>query len=192
MKTLREVIEQTIVLKENILSDQKLLDKTELAVTTITQALLNGQRIFFGGNGGSAADAQHLASELSGRFCLERSALNAEAIGINIPFLTAVSNDYHFNDAYARYLEGAARAGDVLVLLSTSGNSENILRAAQTAREKGVTTIALTGITGGKLAPLVNQAICIPSADTPRIQEISMLLGHFICQKIEYNIFGNK
>lgn len=192
MKTLREVIEQTILLKEKILAEQQLLDNAEQAATTITQALLNGQRVFFGGNGGSAADAQHLAAELSGRFYLERPALNAEAIGINIPFLTAVSNDYHFNDAYARYLEGAARAGDVLVLLSTSGNSENILRVAQTARKKGVITIALTGTTGGKLAPLVNLALCIPSADTPSIQEVSMLLGHFICGKVEYNIFGNQ
>lgn len=188
-KEIREAIAQSVKLKNQILNDEAILRIVAEAADIITRALKSGNRVLFCGNGGSAADAQHLAAELSGRFYLERKAINAEAININIPFLTAVSNDYNFEYSYARYLEGAAKNGDVLVLLSTSGNSANIVKAAEYARNNGIFTITLTGKTGGKLAPLSDITILIPSDDTPRIQEVHMLLGHCICEIVEKNIF---
>lgn len=188
-KEIREAINQSITLKSQILNNEAILRIVAEAADLITRALKSGNRVLFCGNGGSAADAQHLAAELSGRFYLERKAINAEAININIPFLTAVSNDYNFEYSYARYLEGAAKNGDVLVLLSTSGNSANIVKAAEYARNNGIFTITLTGKTGGKLAPLSDITILIPSDDTPRIQEVHMLLGHCICEIVEKNIF---
>jgi D-sedoheptulose 7-phosphate isomerase len=191
-KEIREAINQSIQLKSLILSNEAILEIVAEAADIITRALKSGHRVLFCGNGGSAADAQHLAAELSGRFYLERKAINAEAININIPFLTAVSNDYNFEYSYARYLEGAAKNGDVLVLLSTSGNSPNIVKAAEYARNHGIFTITLTGKTGGKLAPLSDISILIPSEDTPRIQEVHMLLGHCICEIVEKNIFESE
>jgi len=188
-KEIREAINQSVKLKVKILNDEAILRLVAHAADIITRALQTGHRVLFCGNGGSAADAQHLAAELSGRFYLERKAINAEAININIPFLTAVSNDYNFEYSYARYLEGAAKNGDVLILLSTSGNSANIVKAAEYARNNGIFTITLTGKTGGKLARLSDITILIPSDDTPRIQEVHMLLGHCICEIVEKNIF---
>lgn len=185
----QEAIAASIRLKEQIAVDGEILLQVEKAAAKISESLQAGNRVLFCGNGGSAADAQHLAAELSGRFYLERKALNAEAININIPFLTAVSNDYNFGYSYARYLEGAARPGDVLVLLSTSGNSENMVQAARYATGIGIFTIALTGSSGGRLAETVSLAIRVPSLDTPRIQEAHMLLGHCICQMVEKQIF---
>jgi D-sedoheptulose 7-phosphate isomerase len=191
-KEIRETINQSIQLKSLILNNEAILEIVAEAADIITRALKSGHRVLFCGNGGSAADAQHLAAELSGRFYLERKAINAEAININIPFLTAVSNDYNFEYSYARYLEGAAKNGDVLVLLSTSGNSANIVKAAEYARNHGIFTITLSGKTGGKLAPLSDISILIPSEDTPRIQEVHMLLGHCICEIVEKNIFESE
>lgn len=188
-KEIREAINQSVKLKVKILNDEAILRLVAHAADIITRALQTGHRVLFCGNGGSAADAQHLAAELSGRFYLERKAINAEAININIPFLTAVSNDYNFEYSYARYLEGAAKNGDVLILLSTSGNSANIVKAAEYARNNGIFTITLTGKTGGKLARLSDITILIPSDDTPRIQEVHMLLGHCICEIVEKKIF---
>jgi D-sedoheptulose 7-phosphate isomerase len=191
-KEIKEAINQSVKLKSQILNNEAILQIVAEAADIITRALKSGHRVLFCGNGGSAADAQHLAAELSGRFYLERKAINAEAININIPFLTAVSNDYNFEYSYARYLEGAAKNGDVLVLLSTSGNSANIVKAAEYARNHGIFTITLTGKTGGKLAPLSDITILIPSEDTPRIQEVHMLLGHCICEIVEKNIFESE
>ena len=188
-KEIREAINQSVKLKVKILNDEAILRLVAHAADIITRALQTGHRVLFCGNGGSAADAQHLAAELSGRFYLERKAINAEAININIPFLTAVSNDYNFEYSYARYLEGAAKNGDVLILLSTSGNSANIVKAAEYARNNGIFTITLTGKKGGKLARLSDITILIPSDDTPRIQEAHMLLGHCICEIVEKKIF---
>lgn len=190
IKTIQDNIRDSIALKNLVLNDRTILDQVVSAAEKIAEALRGGHRVLFGGNGGSAADAQHLAAELSGRFNLERKALNAEAININIPFLTAVSNDYDFEYSYARYLEGAARAGDIVVLLSTSGQSANIVKAAKYASTESIYTIALTGETGGKLHDVCNLTIRIPSTDTARIQEVHMLLGHCICQMVEKNIFG--
>lgn len=186
---IKRAIQDSVNLKSRILNDETIIEQTLLAAEKIVQALNAGHRVLFCGNGGSAADAQHLAAELSGKFYIDRKALNAEAININIPFLTAVSNDYNFEYSYARYLEGAARKGDIIILLSTSGNSANIVKAAQYARNEGIFTITLTGETGGKLAQVADMTIKIPSADTPRIQEVHMLLGHCICQLVEKKLF---
>lgn len=186
---IKDTLREAVSLKEALLKDETIIAQTEKAIVIITEALKNGKRVLFCGNGGSAADAQHLAAELSGKFYLDRKALNAEAININIPFLTAVSNDYDFSYSFARYLEGAARPGDVLVLLSTSGTSSNVVRAAEYATGAGIASIALTGSSGGDLLPLAGLTIRIPSSDTPRIQEAHMLLGHIICEQVEKAIF---
>jgi len=185
------IIREAVTLKEALLTDETIIALTEKAILIITEALAKGRRVLFCGNGGSAADSQHLAAELSGKFYLDRRALNAEAININIPFLTAVSNDYDFSYSFARYLEGAAGPGDVLVVLSTSGTSANVVRAVEYAAGAGIATIALTGRSGGDLLPLATVTLLIPSTDTPRIQEAHMLLGHIICEQVEQALFGD-
>ena len=145
----------------------------------------------FCGNGGSAADAQHLAAELSGRFYLERKPLQAEALHVNSSYLTAVANDISFNEVYARLVEGSGREGDILVGLSTSGNSQNILNAVEKANSQGMTTICFTGAEGGKLKDISEITVRVPSSDTPVIQELHIMLGHTICQIVEARLFGN-
>ncbi|MCB0834046.1 MAG: SIS domain-containing protein, partial [Bacteroidetes bacterium] len=135
------------------------------------------------------ADAQHIAAELSGRFYLDRKPLFAEALHVNSSFLTAVANDYGFEDVFARMVEAAGRKGDVLVGLSTSGNSENIIRAVEKANQLGMTTIGLTGEGGGKMKSICAHLIDVPSKDTPRIQECHILIGHIICELVEKSIF---
>jgi D-sedoheptulose 7-phosphate isomerase len=156
----------------------------------MVQALKNGNRVYFCGNGGSAADAQHLAAELSGRFYTDRDALPAEALHCNTSYLTAVANDYSYDVIYARLVKGIAHSGDVLVGLSTSGNSGNIVQAFEMARQKGVITVGFTGDSGGKLKAISDYLINIPSTDTPRIQESHILVGHIICQLVEEIYFA--
>ena len=153
-------------------------------------ALKNGNRIYFCGNGGSAADAQHLAAEFSGRFYTDRDALPAEALHCNTSYLTAVANDYGYDVVYARLIKGIGIKGDFLVGLSTSGNSNNIIKAFEVARQKGIHTVGFTGESGGKLKDLSDYLINIPSQDTPRIQESHIMLGHIICQLVEEQYFG--
>jgi len=155
----------------------------------ITDALENGNKILFCGNGGSAADAQHLAAEFSGRFYKDRKALPAEALHVNTSYLTAVANDYSYDVVYSRLLEGIGHHGDVIVGLSTSGNSKNIINAFITAKEKNIKRIGFTGQSGGKMAAYCDILINIPSHDTPRIQESHIMIGHIICQLVEENIF---
>lgn len=186
---IKEIIQSSIEVKKNVLADVAVLQTTEDIVAVMVQALKNGCRIYFCGNGGSAADAQHLAAELSGRFYTDRHALRAEALHCNTSYLTAVANDYEFNMIYARLIEGIGDAGDILVGLSTSGNSENILKAFEIAKKKGMITIGFTGKTGGKLKSVSDYIINIPSTDTPRIQESHILLGHIICQLVEEKYF---
>ena len=183
-------IRESIQVKQQILSDEAFLTRIEAAVNQITQAFEGGSKVWFCGNGGSAADAQHLAAEFSGRFYLNRKALPAEAFHCNSSYLTAVANDYSFEDIYARLIDGLAQPSDVLIGLSTSGNSGNIVKAFQAARDKGVYTIGFTGKTGGALKPLSDLLFNVPSTDTPRIQESHILIGHIICQIVEDNIFG--
>lgn len=182
---IRNIITESVAVKNRLLNDEILL-KTIMDVTTmIVQAFRNQNRIYFCGNGGSAADAQHLAAEFSGRFYTDREALPAEALHCNTSYLTAVANDYSFDLVYARLIKGIANKGDVLVGLSTSGNSVNVLKAFETAREKGVTSVGFTGRTGGKMKDNCDFLINVPSTDTPRIQEAHILVGHIICQLVE-------
>src|SRR5574344_542298 len=186
---IHQKIQEHISVTQQLLQNIELLKQVEKAVCLMTQSLQSGGKIHFCGNGGSAADAQHLASELSGRFYMDRKPLNAEALHCNSSYLTAVSNDFGFKIAYARLLEASARPGDVLVGISTSGNSENIILAFEQAQKMGVHTIAMTGFDGGILKKQADVLLNIPSADTPRIQECHVLLGHIICEMIEDHIF---
>jgi D-sedoheptulose 7-phosphate isomerase len=166
------------------------LDTIDNIAKEITRALKNGKKVLFCGNGGSAADAQHLAAELSGKFYLERPSLPAEALHVNSSFLTAVANDYSYNQVFERALEGLGREGDVLVAISTSGNSANVVKAIEKAREKKMITVGLTGESGGRMREICDFLLRVPSADTPRIQEAHILMGHIICEIVEKEIFG--
>ena len=190
MERIAEIIRNSIGIKEKILNAPELMQGIKGIAETCAEALCSGHKIMFCGNGGSAADAQHLAAELSGRFYLDRKPLAAEALTVNTSYLTAVSNDYSFNDVYSRLVEGSGNEGDVLIGLSTSGNSENVIRAFQAAHRKSIITVGFTGESGGRLAPLSDFIIRVPSSDTPRIQEAHILIGHIICELIENNLFG--
>lgn len=182
-------IQRSIETKQLLLSRQDLIAAIENAALVIIECYKNGGKVLFCGNGGSAADAQHLAAELSGRFGYDRPPLEAEALHVNTSFLTAVANDYTFDMVYERMVEASGKQGDVLVGLSTSGNSSNVVRAFEKAKSKGLTTIAFTGESGGKMATLADYLINVPSSETPRIQESHILIGHIICQIIESSIF---
>ncbi|MFY7879343.1 MAG: D-sedoheptulose-7-phosphate isomerase [Lacibacter sp.] len=184
------IIRSSIDVKEAILQNQALLLRLEEVSRLIVHAFKNGKKVLFCGNGGSAADAQHLAAEFSGRFYTDRDALPAEALHVNTSYLTAVANDYSYDVVYARLLKGIGNAGDVLVGLSTSGNSKNIIEAFRVAKEKQITTIGLTGASGGAMKELSDFLFNVPSNDTPRIQESHILLGHIICQLVEEQYFG--
>jgi D-sedoheptulose 7-phosphate isomerase len=190
MKKIKEIIGSSIETKQKLLADETLLKTICDTVEVIVNAFRNGNRVYFCGNGGSAADAQHLAAEFSGRFYTDRKALPAEALHCNTSYLTAVANDYSFDDIYSRLIDGIGEEGDVLVGLSTSGNSANIINAFETARKKRMITIGLTGETGGRLKAVADHLINIPSTDTPRIQESHIMVGHIICQLVEQKIFS--
>lgn len=156
-----------------------------LAAELIATRLKAGGKVFFCGNGGSAADAQHLAAELIGRFMLERAPLSAWALTVNTSALTAIGNDYTYDDVFSRQLRGLGRSGDVLVGISTSGNSRNIIRTIEAAREMDIAVIGLTGETGGIMAALCDVCLKVPSVSTPRIQEMHIAVGHLICELVE-------
>ncbi len=183
------IIKESITVKENILADDHLIqiiqNVAEICITTFRR----GGKVLFCGNGGSAADAQHLAAELSGRFYYDRPPLPAEALHVNTSYLTAVANDYSFDEVFSRLVKGSGRSGDVLIALSTSGNSKNVIKALHTARESGIITVGLTGLSGGRMKPLCDYLINVPSEDTPRIQEAHILIGHIICQLVESTLF---
>lgn len=189
MGYIEEIITKSIEVKQHVLQDQQLLSQVQKAVDVITEAFKNGNKVLFCGNGGSAADAQHLAAEFSGRFYKDRPALPAEAMHCNTSYLTAVANDYSYDVIYSRMIDGMGNNGDVIVGISTSGNSGNIVKAFEFAKNKGMTTIGFTGATGGVMKELSDILINPPSFDTPRIQESHILLGHIICQLVEENIF---
>jgi|TARA_B100000795_G_scaffold55418_1_gene36460 D-sedoheptulose 7-phosphate isomerase len=173
----------------NVSKDHCLIASMEKVVALSSEAFNNNQRILFCGNGGSAADAQHIAAELSGRFLKERKALFAEALHVNSSYLTAVANDYGFEYTYSRILEATGRKGDVLIGLSTSGNSLNVINALKKAKEIGMKTIGFTGKDGGKMCDVCDIVFNIPSSNTARIQEAHILLGHTLCQLIEEKLF---
>lgn len=191
MKTkIASIISASIDVKSQLLADAKMQENMASAIDVITNAFQTGKKVLFCGNGGSAADAQHLAAEFSGRFYIDRKALPSEALHCNTSYLTAVANDYSYDVIYSRIVDGTCVAGDVLVGLSTSGNSKNILNAFAAAKEKGVITIGLTGAGGGKMKELSDYLFNVPSTDTPRIQESHILIGHIICELVEAKIFG--
>ena len=190
IQAITDIIKASIDVKQQLLADESLIHQIQTVTDVITKAFQNGNAVYFAGNGGSAADAQHLAAEFSGRFYKDRKALPSDALHCNSSYLTAVANDYSFDVIYARLLEGLAKPGDVLVGISTSGNSGNIVKAFEMAKTIGVTTIGFTGQNGGKLKVLGDYLINIPSNTTPRIQESHILVGHIICELVEINIFG--
>ncbi len=175
---------------EKIAASDRLANTCSRVSELITEAFRKGKKVMFCGNGGSAADAQHLAAELAGRFYLDRKPLPAEALHVNTSYLTAVANDISFTEIYSRLVDARGEEGDVLIAISTSGRSENIIKAARKAREKNVVVVAFTGSDGGDLAPLSDMVLDIPSDDTPVIQEAHIMLGHIICQIVENNLFG--
>ena len=187
---IKKAVKDSVDTKQLIFIDKQLLGRVEEAIGLCVDSLNNGGKIWFAGNGGSAADAQHLAAELSGRFYLDRKSIPAEALHVNTSFMTAVANDYGYDQVYARLLEGCARKGDVLVAISTSGNSANILEAAKTARSMGMKVIGLTNANGGQLAEHCDVLLNVPSTDTPRVQECHIMLGHILCENIEKELFG--
>lgn len=186
---IRNIIKESINVKEAILADERLISNIEKASEIIIDTYRNGGKVLFCGNGGSAADAQHLAAELSGRFYYDRPALESEALHVNTSYLTAVGNDYSFDLIYSRILSASGKAGDVLVGISTSGNSKNVLEAQKVAKEKGMKVISLTGEGGGKMKEMSDCLIDVPSKLTPRIQESHIMIGHIICQIVEQTLF---
>lgn len=190
MKQIKDIIQASIDVKQNVLQNDALIKTVEDSVAAIVTAFKNGNKVLFCGNGGSAADAQHLAAEFSGRFYTDRDALPAEALHCNTSYITAVANDYSYDVIYSRMIKGIGNKGDVLVGLSTSGNSKNIINAFEVAQEKGMVTIGLTGETGGNMKRVSDLLLNVPSTDTPRIQESHILLGHIICQLVEEQIFN--
>lgn len=189
-KEIASLISASIEVKSRILADENFQQKIAEAVEVVTNAFRDGKKVLFCGNGGSAADAQHLAAEFSGRFYKNRKALPSEALHCNTSYLTAVANDYSYDVIYSRLVDGICEKGDVLIGLSTSGNSKNIMNAFETARQMGVITIGLTGETGGEMKELSDYLFNVPSAVTPRIQESHILIGHIICELVEAKIFG--
>ncbi len=190
-KTLKN-IQQLSQLVQLIRNDKTFIQQVDNVSEVIVTAYRKGNKTIFCGNGGSAAEAQHLAAELSGKFKLERKAIASEACHVNSSFLTAVSNDYDFTKVYSRHIEAFGRKGDVLIGLSTSGNSENITNAFKTAKKQELITIALTGKTGGALNNFSDFILKVPSQSVPRIQEIHLLIGHIICETVERNLFADE
>lgn len=191
MDKIKNIIQSSIDVKTKILNDDPLMQIVNDCVNVIVSAFEKGNKVLFCGNGGSASDAQHLAAEFSGRFYTDREALPAEALHCNSSYITAVANDYSYDVIYSRLIKGIGNEGDVLVGLSTSGNSKNIVKAFEVAKEKGLTTIAFTGSSGGKLKKFADFLINVPSEDTPRIQESHIMLGHIICQFVEEIYFAD-
>lgn len=189
MDTVKRSINDSISTKLAILGNPDFLTHIEAVADVMVQALKDGKRILWCGNGGSAADAQHLAAELSGRFYYDRPPLNSEAMHCNTSYLTAVANDYGYDLIYSRMIDGACKPGDVLVGISTSGNSKNICNAFRKAKDLGVITVAMTGETGGEMKTLADYLLNVPSTDTPRIQESHIMIGHIICEIVEAQMF---
>ncbi|MDQ3015145.1 MAG: D-sedoheptulose 7-phosphate isomerase [Bacteroidota bacterium] len=189
LERIKEIIQQSVAVKTQVLTSTDLLLAIEGVVTELVIAFRAGNRVYFCGNGGSAADAQHLAAEFSGRFYKDRLALPAEALHCNTSYLTAVANDYGFEHVYSRLIEGIGQPGDVLIGLSTSGNSVNIIEAFKKAKRKGMVTVAFTGETGGNMKGESDFLLNMPSIDTPRIQESHIMVGHIICELVETQYF---
>ena len=186
---IEKIINDSIQVKQNILSDEKLLNKISEIAEKLTLAFKNNKKLLICGNGGSASDAQHLAAEFTGRFYIDRPPLNAEALHCDTSYVTAVSNDYAFEDIYERLVRAKGQSGDILIAISTSGNSKNIINAINAANKIGMLTIGLTGESGGAMKDMCSYLINIPSKVTPRIQESHIMVGHIICEIVETSLF---
>ena len=187
-----EIISEAILVKKLVLEDDAIIATIASIVQAMVSAYRHEHKVLFCGNGGSAADAQHLSTELSGRFYLDRPPLDAEALHVNTSFLTATANDFSFEEVYARLVQAKGKAGDILVALSTSGKSANVVKALQTAKSQGLITIGMTGSLPGNMDQYCDLLIKIPSINTPRIQEAHILVGHIICELVEKELFGGK
>lgn len=187
-----ENIQSSIKVKQDMLSEPFLLTIIDDVVEEMVSAFKADKKVLFCGNGGSAADAQHLAAELSGRFYSDRDPLYAEALHTNTSYLTAVANDYSYEEIFSRMVKAQGRNGDILIGISTSGNSKNVLKAIEEANKIGMITVGMTGAKGGKMKELCKYSICVPSDDTPRIQEAHILIGHIICELVESALFSSK
>lgn len=186
---LKRALEESIALKKQVLSDTHIEDVLNALAKEMVAVFKSGGKVLFCGNGGSAADAQHLAAELSGRFYYDRPPLAAEALHVNTSFLTAVANDYSFDEVYARMVRAYGNKGDMLIGISTSGNSTNVVKALEAAKELKLKTAVFTGKTGGKTKAFADYIFQVPSEDTPRIQELHMIIGHCLCEIVEQTIF---
>lgn len=186
---IKNKITSSIALKQLVLKDDVLLSNLHKVADEMVTCFKNGGKVLFCGNGGSAADAQHLSAELSGRFYTDRDPLYSEALHTNTSYLTAVSNDYSYDVIYSRLIKAQGKKGDVLVGISTSGNSKNIVLALEEANRLGMVTVGMTGESGGKMKDCCNYLLNVPSQDTPRIQEVHILLGHILCEMIELSLF---
>jgi D-sedoheptulose 7-phosphate isomerase len=186
------LIEASIAMKQSMLSNRELISTAAKVSAILVQALKRGNKLLIFGNGGSAADAQHIAAEFVGRFAFDRPALPALALSVNGSCVTAIGNDYGFDLIFSRQLEALARRGDVAIGISTSGNSPNVVKAMSTARKMELHTVALTGAAGGGLKGIVDHCICVPSNETPRIQEGHTLIGHIISELVELEMFQKR
>src|SRR5882757_4739151 len=184
-----KLIEASIATKQSLLERVDILTTVAKASEILVSALRQGNKVLLFGNGGSAADAQHIAAELVGRFAFDRPALPALALSVNSSCVTAIGNDFGFEQVFSRQLEALARPGDVAIGISTSGNSANVIHALTTAKKIGLHTVCLTGRTGGRLRSEVDHCICAPSTEAPRIQECHILIGHIISELVERQIF---
>lgn len=189
---IKSKLQTSIDLKTKVMNDAVLISTTEQIANKIVDCYKNGNKVLWCGNGGSAADSQHLAAELSGRFYYDRAPLFSEALHVNTSYITAVANDYSYDEIYARLVRAMCKKGDILIGLSTSGNSGNVIKAFEACRSLGVVTVGFTGETGGKMKDLSDFLVNIPSKDTPRIQECHMLLGHTLCEIAEMQLFPKK
>ena len=186
------LIEASIATKQAMLSNRELISTAAKVSAILVQALKRGNKLLIFGNGGSAADAQHIAAEFVGRFAFDRPALPALALSVNGSCVTAIGNDYGFDLIFSRQLEALARRGDVAIGISTSGNSPNVVKAMSTARKIELHTVALTGAAGGGLKGIVDHCLCVPSSETPRIQEGHTLIGHIISELVELEMFQKR
>ncbi len=186
---IRDQIAASIAVKQVILSNEKLIDQIEKLAVDCVQCLKAGGKVIFAGNGGSFADAQHLSAEFISRFMFDRAPLASLVLGANNSAISAIGNDYGYEQVFARELQGVARPGDVFISITTSGNSRNILIAVEQAKTQGITTVAFTGQGGGKLAPLCD-CLCVPSSETARIQESHIMIGHIVCELVESAYFA--
>lgn len=189
---IKSIIAASIEVKQQLLQDEAIIERLKKVTDVITQAFTAGNKVLFCGNGGSAADAQHLAAEFTGRFYSDRNPLPSEALHVNTSFLTAVANDYSYDQIYERAIKAHGKSGDVLVAISTSGNSKNCLLAMQEAKRRGMVVVAFTGATGGKMKDDCDYLFNMPSNDTPRIQESHILIGHILCELVEENLMNSK